>query len=100
MNDEFYIDYNAPFHKIGEEILKLFSQCQDSANDNNDIGLVNCIQEYIFKSKYSEEEILDVLEDDDIFKNILHNECLKHNYIKDETYSLKEDITDIKLWEM
>lgn len=93
------VNFNPPVYNISAEILKLFNNGKQSANSNNMISLMDCIQEYIFKSSYSEDEIYDVLAEDNIFQDILHSELLKNKYIRGEDLqNHQEDITNISLW--
>jgi hypothetical protein len=91
------VNYNPLPHKIGEEILKLFNNGKCSANPNNEISLMDCVLEFTFKSKYTEEEIFNILEEDEIFKNILHKDCIGEKYYREEV-SDEEDMTDLSLW--
>ena len=93
------VNFSPALYNISSEILKLFNNCKNSANENNSISLLECIQEYTFKSSYSEEEVLDMLSEDNIFQDILHSELLKNKFIRGEELKVhQEDITDILLW--
>jgi hypothetical protein len=101
------VDYNiSNINKIPAEILKLFNNSTESANPNNEISLLDCIQEYSFKSIFSEEQICDVLSDDELFKNILLDTCNSIKYkihMEDTEVEPQEqikDITDSSLWDM
>lgn len=103
IQDVDYIILN--INKIPAEILKLFNNSAESANGNNKLSLLDCIQEYSFKSMYSEEQICDVLSDDELFKYILLDDCNVNNYgiiLDDEMVNIEscKDITDPNLWEV
>lgn len=102
------VNYNiVNINRVPTEILKLFNNSAQSANENNEISLLDCIQEYSFKSNFTEHQICDVLSDDELFKNILLNSCNSSNYkicmddsINNEEQEQVKDITDSSLWDL
>lgn len=49
---------------------------------DNDITILEAIQEYSFRKNISLEDIIGQIQEDSMFKELMHIDLLKHKYIK------------------
>lgn len=70
---------------IIKKILDLF-------NNNEELSLLEAIQEYSNKNNIDIEEILDIIEDDTIFKELLYKDLVYRKYI------VTDEVDHLSLW--
>ena len=79
---------------MDNEIITLINKISNM----NGNSLLEKIVDYCETYDIDEKEIGDILNDSEEFKDILYNNCVKHNIIKDKTLKDSFKKSDIQEW--